>query len=73
MLFVLAWVAWVVCLLGSHASVGGMGGVLAWVAYLRVWRASVCSVGGMGACVRRWRASVGIMLLLLLSLLLRKC
>ena len=28
----LAWVAWVTCLRGWHASVGGMGGVLAWVA-----------------------------------------
>ena len=28
----LAWVAWVTCLRGWRASVGGMGGVLAWVA-----------------------------------------
>ena len=31
-LFVLAWVAWVVCLRGWSASVGDVGGVLTWVA-----------------------------------------
>ena len=33
-LFVLAWVAWVVCLRGWRASVCGVGGVLAWVAWV---------------------------------------
>ena len=42
--------AWVACLHGLRASVGGMGDVLAWVAWkacLREWRDSVGSVGGV--------------------------
>ena len=43
-LFVLAWAAWVVCLLGWNASMGGMGGMLGWIAWvvcLGEWRASM--------------------------------
>ena len=29
----LAWIAWVACLRGWHASVGGVGAVLVWMAY----------------------------------------
>ena len=41
---VLAWVTWVVCRCGSHASLCGMGGMLAWVVwvdFLHAWCASV--------------------------------
>ena len=47
MLYVLAWVA---CLRGWRASVGGVGGVLAWVVCLRGWRASEGSVLDWVAC-----------------------
>ena len=46
--------AWVACLRGRCASVGGVGGVfvwVAWVACLRGWRASVGGVGGVLAWV----------------------
>ena len=49
-LFVLAWVAWVVCLRGWRASVGDVGGVLTWVAWvtcLRGWCANMSGVGGV--------------------------
>ena len=45
---VLAWTAWVVCLRGWRASVGGVEGVLTWVA----WK----------ACLRGWRANVSYVL-----------
>ena len=47
MLYVLAWVA---CLHGWRASMGGVGGVLVWVAWvvcLRGWHASVGGMGGV--------------------------
>ena len=53
-LFALAWVAWVACLRGWRASMGGVDGVLAWVAWvacLRGWRDSVGGVGGVLAWV----------------------
>ena len=48
LLFMLAWVAWVVCLRGWHASLRGVGGMLPWVAWV------VCLHGWCG-----WLANVG--------------
>ena len=39
--------AWVACLRGYRASVGGMGGVLAWVALVACLRRQHASVGGL--------------------------
>ena len=47
-------VAWVACLRGWCASVGGVGGALAWMAWvacLHGWRASVGDVGSLCLCV----------------------
>ena len=44
MLFVLAWVA---CLRGWRASVGGVGGVLAWMTWVACLRGCRASVGGV--------------------------
>ena len=46
-LFVLAWVAWVACLRGWHAGVGGMLAWVAWVVRLHGWRTSMGGMGGM--------------------------
>ena len=45
---VLAWVAWVACLRGWHASVGGVGGVLfVQLVWQLVWNANVVGLDGV--------------------------
>ena len=48
---VLAWVLWVVCLLGWCVGMGDMGSVLAWVTYLHGQRANMSYMGGALAVV----------------------
>ena len=53
-LFVLAWMTWVVCWRGWHArvsSVGGVCGVFVWVLRLRRWHANVGDVSAWMAWV----------------------
>ena len=62
---VLAWVTWVVCRCGSHASLCGMGGMLAWVVWVDFLHAWCASVGDVPAwvtwvvCISRTRGILG--------------